>query len=105
MTQRIRYIKTGKDGILESIKNLRSDSTDASYKVVLDTTNCKFVIKNVNSGRNYEGGDNINNLHVLKRKVKEKLSKLGVDFAKEIRDNSSRIAGVNCSYKRNRNEG
>lgn len=98
MEQRIRYKKTNQDGILKSVRDLVSDSTGAKYKVKLDTINCTYVITNINSERTYKGGEDVSNLHVLKRKVKKRLEELGVSFGKEIRDNSSRIKGVNCSY-------
>ena len=88
---RIRYKKTNKDGILKSVRDLKSDSTGATYQVKLDTNNCTYVIKNINSERTYSGGEGVNNLHVLKRHVKKRLEKLGVSFGKEIRDNSNRI--------------
>lgn len=104
MDQRIRYTKTNEENIIVSKKNLQNITNDAIYSVKLDLKECKFYIKNVNSGRVYDGGDGITNLHVLKRKAKERLMSLGVSFEKEIRDNSSRIPGVNCSYKRNGDE-
>lgn len=94
---RIRYKET-KDGILKSIKDLKSDTTGATYKVKLDTKECTYIITNINSERTYRGGEGITNLHVLKRNVKKHLEKLGVSFSREIRDNSNRISGVNCSY-------
>ena len=96
---RIRYKKT-KDDTLKSVRDLHSESTKAIYEVFIDTKTCDYIIKNINSGRKYTGGDTVSNLHVLKRNVKKRLEKLGVSFGSEIRDNSSRISGVNCSYKR-----
>jgi len=98
MKSRIRYRKTETDGVLRSVATLISNR-NAKYSVILDTNNCTFSIVNLNTGKKYNGGDGVNNLHVLKRKVKSKLEYLGVSFGKEIRDNSSREAGVNCSYK------
>ena len=99
-TARIRYKKTNKDGILKSIKDLKSNSTGATYRIKLDVDDCTYIITNINSERTYKGGEGVNNLHVLKRNVKRRLEKLGVLFGKEIRDNSGRISGVNCNYKR-----
>ena len=100
MEARIRYKKDKKNNILISIRDLVSKSTGAKYKVKLDIKNCNYTIININSERYYHGGEGINNLHVLKRHVKSHLEKFGVPFNKEIRDNSSREIGVNCSYKR-----
>ena len=99
MANRIKYEKTAKEGILESYKNFHSETTDAMYFVVLDTNKCEYTIRNMTSRRTYKGGENVNNLHVLKRNVKERLEKLGVKFDKEVRDNSNRVKGKNCSYK------
>ena len=104
MESRIRYKKTNKEGILKSIRDLTSSTTGAKYRVKLDTLNCNYVITNINSERTYKGGEGVNNLHVLKRHVKKRLEKLGVSFGKEIRDNASRIPGVNCSYKIEEND-
>jgi hypothetical protein len=101
MESRVRYKKTKKDGILKSTRDLISATTGAKYRVTLDTINCTYSIYNLGSERSYKGGEGVNNLHVLKRHVKKRLEKLGVAFGKEIRDNSSRIPGVNCSYKEN----
>ncbi len=95
---RIRYVKTNKDGILKSFRNVYSEKYKAYYTIQLNTNNMTYEITNTNSRRKYSGGENINNLHVLKRKVKDNLSKLGVAFDKEVRDNSSRIKGENCGF-------
>ena len=97
---RIRYKKTNKDGILKSVRDIKSESTDATYQILLNIEKCEYIIKNLNSGRKYMGGEGVNNIHVLKRHVKTRLQKLGVLFNKEIRDNSNRIVGLNCSYKK-----
>lgn len=104
MSSRIRYEKTEKDGILHSVRNFHSKTTDAMYYVILDTNSVTYKIKNMLSKRVYEGGEDVNNLHVLKRKVKERLEKLGVEFESEIRDNSSRVKGVNCGYTKENTE-
>lgn len=98
MESRIRYKKTGKDGILKSVRDLRSSSTNAVYRVTIDTNDFTYSIYNINSSRSYKGGEGISNLQVLKRSVKKRLEKLGVSFSKEIRDNSSRVPGINCAY-------
>jgi len=100
MSIRIRYEKTEQDNILVSVRNFHSKSTDAMYIVYLDLANITYIIKNMHSKRKYPGGENINNLHVLKRHVKARLEKLGVSFGDEIRDNVNRIAGINCGYNK-----
>ena len=100
MEARIRYKKYKKDDVLVSVRDLISKTTNARYRVKINLKKCTYVIININSERYYHGGENINNLHVLKRHVKSHLEKFGVSFSKEIRDNSNREAGVNCSYKR-----
>ena len=107
MTVRIRYeayddSKEVYDQV--SVRNFHSKSTDAMYIVYLDTKNVTYRVKNMTSRRTYEGGEGVNNLHVLKRNVKERLAKLGVEFNSEIRDNSTRIPGKNCGYKGEKNE-
>lgn len=109
MATRIRYEKTDKDGILHSVRNFFSskylkhdngeEEKESMYYVILDTNQMTYAIKNMTSGRKYKGGDGINNLHVLKRNVKTRLEGLGVKFNDEIRDNASRVKGVNCGYK------
>ena len=99
MTTRIRYEKTDKDDIVVSTRNFHSITTDAMYIVYLNLKDVTYTIKNMLSERKYSGGDDINNLHVLKRHAKSRLEKLGVSFGDEIRDNASRISGVNCGYK------
>jgi len=99
MASRIRYKKTAISGVLQSVRDIVSDSRGSKYKVILDLNTCTYSIINTNSGRKYNGGEGINNTHVLKRHVKRRLETLGVSFGKEIRDNSSREVGVNCSYK------
>lgn len=100
MTVRIRYEKTDDEGILCSVRNFYSKRWDAMYIVYLNINEVTFYVKNMLSGRKYTGGDNTNNLHVLKRQVKKKLEGLGVEFGDEIRDNSSRKVGVNCGYRK-----
>ena len=83
MIARIRYKKV--DNTLESIRNIVTPR-GCVYHVVLDLDTMTFNIKNLVSKRVYSGGENINNLHVLKRSVKSRLKKLGVQFKSEIRE-------------------
>ena len=71
------------------------------YIIYLDTKYVTYTIRNMTSMAEFTGGEGVNNLHVLKRHVKERLEKLGVAFDSEIRDNTSRVKGVNCGYSRN----
>ena len=100
MESRIRYKKTNKKGILYSIKDLISKSTGAKYRVKLNLNDCTYLIYNLNSERSYYDGKKLTNTHVLKRHIKKHLEKLGVIFDIEIRDNSNRVRGKNCSYDR-----
>ena len=108
MAVRIRYEKFEDEknkNNLVSVRNFHSESTDAMYIVYLNTNEVTYEIKNMLSRRKYTGGEGINNLHVLKRHVKERLEKLGVSFESEIRDNASRVKGVNCGYSKSKSEG
>ena len=98
MTTRIRYEKTDKENILVSVRNFHSETTDAMYIVYLNTEEVTYRVKNMLSKRTYDGGDGVNSVPVLKRNAKARLEKLGVNFGDEIRDNSSRVKGVNCGY-------
>ena len=105
MTTRIRYeVYEDPRGKYDqvSVRNFHSQSTDAMYIIYLDTENVSYVIKNMLSGRKYDGGNEVSNLHVLKRHVKARLEKLGVVFGSEIRDNASRVKGVNCGYSKSK---
>ena len=89
---------------LVSVRNWHSETTDAMYIVYLNTSDMEYCIRNMTSRREYKGGDEVNNLHVLKRHAKDRLENLGVQFSGEIRDNTSRIKGVNCGYKRDKGD-
>jgi hypothetical protein len=84
--KRIRYNKTDKENIVVSNKILTSSRTGAEYLVYLDLENVNYKIKNINSENVHRGGDNINNLNVLKRSVKSRLERMGVSFEDEERD-------------------
>ncbi len=80
--QRIRYLK--KDNKLIS-KNEIVSVRGSRYMVYIDLLNTTYIIRNLISSRNYEGGSDINNMNVLKRKIKEHLEHLGCEFEKEKR--------------------
>lgn len=84
--KRIRYKKTDKENIVVSNKVIRSQRTGAEYLVYLDLENVTYKIKNINSENVHRGGENINNLNVLKRSVKSRLEGMGVVFEEEERD-------------------
>ena len=87
--KRIRYIQSDRgENIVESTKILVSETTGARYKVYLDLENRTYAIKNIHSERLLKGGENINNMNVLKRTVKKRLSSMGVNFDNEVRDRS-----------------
>lgn len=79
---RIRYKKMG-DKLVSA--NPIFSKHGSSYMVFIDLENCTYLIRNLKSLRKYEGGDSINNLSVLKRKVKKHLAYLGVEFDTEKR--------------------
>lgn len=83
MAQRIRYIK--KDNKLVSLHDVVS-KRGSKYSVTIDLTDMTYIIKNTLSHRKYSGGKDINNLNVLKRKIKAHLKHLGIEFAKEKRN-------------------
>jgi len=83
MKQRIRYIK--KDGNIVS-KNEIVSKHGSRYSVSIDLATMTYTIKNLVSFRRYEGGENINNMNVLKRTIKAHLSHLGVLFDTERRN-------------------
>ena len=82
MNARIRYVN--KDNKLFSVSDIVSEK-GSKYLVMIDLETRTYVIKNLLSHRNYVGGQNINNMNVLKRTVKKHLQMLGVKFNKEIR--------------------
>lgn len=86
MAQRIRYKKTKDENIVVSTKIYTSARTGAQYKVFLDLENVTYKIKNINSENVHRGGENINNLNVLKRAAKSRLEGMGVNFEDESRD-------------------
>lgn len=86
MSARIRYIETDVENVLISNRVFVSQSTGARYSVILDLNNFTFRIRNENSKTNTViGGENINNLNVLKRTAKKHLERLGVSFSSESR--------------------
>lgn len=82
MKQRIRYIK--KDNQLIS-KNEVISKQGYRYMIYIDLENRTYTIRNMVSARRYEGGENINNMNVLKRTIKAHLEHLGCEFEKESR--------------------
>lgn len=87
MKTRIRYKDhTKRENVVESTTTFMSSSTGARYLIRLDLNNYTYEIKNIRSELLYRGGDNINNLNVLKRTAKKRLESLGVKFSKEDRD-------------------
>ena len=75
MSQRIRYVKKG--DTLMSVSDVVSKK-GSKYCVTINLTDMTYVIKNIVSHRKYKGGEDINNLNVLKRNIKKHLKFLGV---------------------------
>lgn len=88
MKQRIRYVK--KEGKLIS-KNEIISKHGSKYMVYIDTQSMTYIIRNMISARKYDGGENINNMNVLKRTIKAHLEHLGCVFDKEKRQ---RVFGI-----------
>jgi hypothetical protein len=83
--QRIRYKETREKGIQESTRTFKS-KRGVPYKVRLNLNDMTYAIKNLNSENLIKGGENINNLNVLKQAARERLEGLGVELATESRD-------------------
>ena len=83
--QRIRYKE--KDGKLISVKPIFSKK-GSSYMIYIDIESKTYMIRNQLSLRSYTGGEKINNMNVLKRKVKAHLEQLGCVFGDESRNRS-----------------
>lgn len=83
--KRIRYKKLDNKNVHVSNKILVSKKTGAQYLVYLDMENLSYKIKNIKTEDCYYGGENINNLNVLKRTVKARLKRMGVVFEDEDR--------------------
>ena len=100
--KRIRYKKTNKENIVVSNKILTSTRTGAEYLIYLDLENVSYKIKNINSENVHRGGENINNLNVLKRSVKSRLERMGVSFEDEERDRT--FGRCSKGYSQNQHE-
>lgn len=87
MSKRIRYKEhPTRENVVESVDTFTSEKTGARYRVRLDYNNNTYEIKNLRTERLIKGGENINNLNVLKRNAKAHLERLGVSFTTERRD-------------------
>ena len=101
MVQRIRYVK--KDGQLASRDSIIS-SKGAMYLVFINLDTMTYVIRNQTSLRKYEGGEGVNNLHVLKRNIKKHLEHLGCVFSKERRNRSFGVCSQGTTEQKVREE-
>jgi hypothetical protein len=97
--QRIRYVK--KDTKLVT-KNELISKTGARYHVFIDLETKTYLIRNMVSQRKYEGGENINNMNVLKRTVRKHLSHLGIELETESRNRSFGLCNKGFSESENR---
>lgn len=82
MKQRIRYVK--KDNTLVSKFDLVA-AHGSKYHVIIYLETMTYEIKNRISFRTYGGGEDVNNMNVLKRNIKKHLEHLGVEFEPEKR--------------------
>lgn len=85
MNKRIRYNKADENGVCESKHIYTSKRTGAQYKIFINVVEKTYKIRNINTQHIYTGGENINNLNVLKRSVKKRLEGMGVEFSTEKR--------------------
>jgi len=101
MSQRIRY-KEETPGIFRSKRIFVSASTGARYKVLLDTNEMIYKVQNLNTMEFvYVGGENINNMNVLKRTAKKTLEKkFGVNFEEESRNRTYGICKSGWSQEK-----
>lgn len=97
MKQRIRYIK--KNGKIVS-KNEVVNKFGSKYVVIIDPETMTYIIRNALSFRNYAGGENINNMNVLKRTIKKHLEHLHVEFETEVRQRCFGICEKNWSQEK-----
>lgn len=105
MVTRIRYENHPKrENVLKSTHILVSAKTGAKYEVRLDLNNYTYEIKNINREVIYRGGENINNLNVLKREARKRLQKLGVKLTKENRDRSFGLCKKGYNQKKHLEE-
>lgn len=81
---RIRYRKEGNK--LISIEPIVSQKNEARYQVWIDLETKTYIIRNMLTMKKFEGGEGINNLNVLKQKVKKHLKALGCQFDDERRN-------------------
>ena len=89
MATRIRYRKHDtRDNVVESTHIFVSARHGGQYIVRLDLNNYTYEIKNIKKEVIYRGGEKINNLNVLKRQARKRLTDLGVILNSEDRDRS-----------------
>lgn len=98
-SNRIRYKKIKDGTILESVQKFISEA-GIPYRVTIDLNDYTYKIRNLNSDNIIKGGDNINNLNVLKRKVKDHLLKLGVSFEAESRNRTFGLVSKGYTQKK-----
>jgi hypothetical protein len=88
MSERIRYIEhKHRENQVISIREFVSKKSGARYRIILDLANFLFMIRNERTKEFVlKGGENINNLNVLKRTARKELESLGVEMERESRD-------------------
>jgi len=105
MSARIRYINTEVNNVLISNRIFVSQTTGARYVVILDLNDFTFRIRNELSKTNIVvGGENINNLNVLKRTAKKHLERLGVEFSDEQRYRTFGLCEKGYNQKKHTNK-
>lgn len=69
-----------------STRAYTSQSTGASYRVVLNLTDMEYYIRNERTKEHIYKSKKYTNMNVLKRNARAKLEKLGVRLKTEVRD-------------------
>lgn len=103
MSKRIRYQKSS-DNVLSSIRTFISDKTGAEYRVFIHLDKVEYIIQNIKDQRNYYGGENVNNMNVLKRNIKKRLEGMGVSFDTEYRERTFGLCEKGHTQKKEVNE-
>jgi hypothetical protein len=84
MSIRVSYHSTEREGIFHS--SHYTSETGSIYMIELNMNTMSYRVKNVNSGRFYEGSDNIANKNVLYRTARNHLVRLGVVLKTDMRN-------------------
>lgn len=84
MSQRIRYVKTGVEGVQRSVKTFSHTTNGGRFYVLLNLNDNSFTVMDETADAEAKVGA-AKSPHKLKIAAKEALSSLGIDFEKEDR--------------------